>query len=572
MRAEPGRGDALDLGDRVVDVGDRHGRGRREPIEVRREPLDDVVVVHARVRHRQLVVVGVEPEQRQVRVHHLRRRRRRGPCPRGSARGRPRASARRSGGTGRSSSPRSPGCAAGGRRGRRPRRAARSRSPPPRPPRSRRCFGRRVRKRSVGSRMCPSAETTKSLSVMRDLRVGKPTGRYMQSRARWRDAAVAKRWTQRPDGSTWGDWGDDDELGRINLLTPEKVLAGRARGRGRHQLLPQPAARLPGRHRAEPAAAPAGRSRRPRTWTATPTVFYNVHLSEMEKCGHPQVRRRVGRRRGDALRSSTRRSGTRSRTPAPSSTPTATGSRRPSSTTATAPASTSSGRRPTRAATAASTLRSRTTSASSTWRSTACRAAACSSTSRTTSATTGAASTAKTLEEIMAADDVVVEPGDMLLLHTGFATKVLEWNRDPDPVRDPRDVHVPRRARPGDARVDRRVADLGARRRQLRGRRDGRRATATTSRHSLLPIHHLCLFKLGVPLGELWYLHELAPGCASTTGAGSCSPRRRCACPASVGSPGRRRSRRSDADSPGGYGDAATPSVSAARNFGAPFS
>ena len=30
------------------------------------------------------------------------------------------------------------------------------------------------------------------------------------------------------------------------------------------------------------------------------------------------------------------------------------------------------------------------------------------------------------------------------------------------------------------------------------------------SRHSFLPIHHLCLFKLGVPLGELWYLHELA--------------------------------------------------------------
>ena len=41
----------------------------------------------------------------------------------------------------------------------------------------------------------------------------------------------------------------------------------------------------------------------------------------------------------------------------------------------------------------------------------------------------------ETLEEIMAADDVVVEPGDMLLLHTGFATEVLEWNRDPDPVK-----------------------------------------------------------------------------------------------------------------------------------------
>lgn len=29
-------------------------------------------------------------------------------------------------------------------------------------------------------------------------------------------------------------------------------------------------------------------------------------------------------------------------------------------------------------------------------------------------------------------------------------------------------------------------------------------------RHSFLPIHHLRLFRLGVPLGELWYLHELA--------------------------------------------------------------
>ena len=35
----------------------------------------------------------------------------------------------------------------------------------------------------------------------------------------------------------------------------------------------------------------------------------------------------------------------------------------------------------------------------------------------------------------MAEDNVVVEPGDMLLLHTGFATEVLNWNRDPDPVK-----------------------------------------------------------------------------------------------------------------------------------------
>ena len=35
-----------------------------------------------------------------------------------------------------------------------------------------------------------------------------------------------QRWTRRPPGSTWGDWGPDDERGRLNLLTPEKVLQG----------------------------------------------------------------------------------------------------------------------------------------------------------------------------------------------------------------------------------------------------------------------------------------------------------------------------------------------------------
>ncbi len=34
------------------------------------------------------------------------------------------------------------------------------------------------------------------------------------------------RWKRRPPGSTWGDWGADDELGRLNLLTPRKVLEG----------------------------------------------------------------------------------------------------------------------------------------------------------------------------------------------------------------------------------------------------------------------------------------------------------------------------------------------------------
>ena len=109
----------------------------------------------------------------------------------------------------------------------------------------------------------------------------------------------------------------------------------------------------------------------------------------------------------------------------------------------------------------------------------------------------------------MAADDVVVEPGDMLLLHTGFATEVLAWNRDPDPVKihtmctylDARDESLLEWI--AESQISALVADNYAVEGLLGKDRD-------PSRHSFLPIHHLCLFKLGVPLGEMWYLHELA--------------------------------------------------------------
>jgi hypothetical protein len=34
------------------------------------------------------------------------------------------------------------------------------------------------------------------------------------------------RWKKRPENSTWGDYGPDDQLGRLNELTPEKVKQG----------------------------------------------------------------------------------------------------------------------------------------------------------------------------------------------------------------------------------------------------------------------------------------------------------------------------------------------------------
>jgi kynurenine formamidase len=114
-----------------------------------------------------------------------------------------------------------------------------------------------------------------------------------------------------------------------------------------------------------------------------------------------------------------------------------------------------------------------------------------------------------TLEEIMAADNVVVEPGDMLLLHTGFATEILKWNRNPDPVKihtlcsylDARDESLLQWIT--DSQISALVADNYAVEGLLGRDRD-------ESRHSFLPIHNLCLFRLGVPLGEMWYLHELA--------------------------------------------------------------
>ena len=114
-----------------------------------------------------------------------------------------------------------------------------------------------------------------------------------------------------------------------------------------------------------------------------------------------------------------------------------------------------------------------------------------------------------TLERIMEADGVVVEPGDVLLLHTGFATRVLEWEREPDPREifttcSYLDAHDPTLLEwIADSQIAGLVADNYAVEGLLGKDKD-------PSRHSFLPIHHLCLFKLGVPLGELWYLDELA--------------------------------------------------------------
>ncbi|WP_322048291.1 cyclase family protein [Paraburkholderia sp. J67] len=109
------------------------------------------------------------------------------------------------------------------------------------------------------------------------------------------------------------------------------------------------------------------------------------------------------------------------------------------------------------------------------------------------------------------AQRVQVEPGDMLLLRTGFAEVVLSMQRNPDPDRlhhsccalDGRDERLLNWI--SDSGIAALIADNNA-----VERFPARPAPQDEKQYPLLPLHHHCLFKLGLPLGELWYLRELA--------------------------------------------------------------
>ena len=99
--------------------------------------------------------------------------------------------------------------------------------------------------------------------------------------------STAKRWTQRPPGSTWGDWGDDDELGRVNLMTPAKVLEGVAEVREGISFclslpLDFPGGTVLNQRRHPPRIAPT------EDMDGVVDRFYNVHMSEMEDFGDPK--------------------------------------------------------------------------------------------------------------------------------------------------------------------------------------------------------------------------------------------------------------------------------------------
>jgi hypothetical protein len=320
---------------------------------------------------------------------------------------------------------------------------------------------------------------------------------------------VAKRWNRRPDGSTWGDWGDDDELGRINLVTPEKVLQGvREVEAGISFCLSLPLD-FPGgtalnQRRHAPVLAPT------EDMQGNASQFLNVHMSEMQEWGDPKYvdvwsddmvtlwlqystqwdgLAHVGAEfdaDGDGTEEAVYYNGYRAGVDIVGPKEDARGDGGPSR-----------------------SFLHHLGMEHMAFHGVQGRGVLVDLAHHLGREWKGV--DLATLHEVMAADRVVVEPGDMLLLHTGFATQLLEWNRQPDPRRlftscawlDARDASLLEWI--ADSQIAALVADNYAVEGML-----GKDADRDPSRHAFLPIHNLCLFKLGVPLGELWYLHELA--------------------------------------------------------------
>ncbi|MFP3899252.1 MAG: cyclase family protein [Acidimicrobiia bacterium] len=311
---------------------------------------------------------------------------------------------------------------------------------------------------------------------------------------------MTSRWRQRPPGSTWGDWGDDDELGRINLLTPEKVLHGvREVEHGLSFCLSLPLD-LPGgtvlnQRRRPPRVAPT------EDMEGTPATFYNVHMSEMPGFGDPKYvdvwaddvvtlalqystqwdsLAHVGAEfdaDGDGVDEAVYYNGYRAGVDLEG--PTADGR--------CVAHHLGLEHMAVHGVQGRGVLVDLEAHLGREWR----------------------AVDLATLQAIMDADGVVVEPGDVLLLHTGFATQLVEWGGAPDPrtvftTGSYLDAHDQALL---EWIADSGIAALAADNYAVEGLLGKDRDPA---RHSFLPIHHLCLFKLGVPLGELWYLRDLA--------------------------------------------------------------
>jgi len=113
------------------------------------------------------------------------------------------------------------------------------------------------------------------------------------------------------------------------------------------------------------------------------------------------------------------------------------------------------------------------------------------------------------LMRVMEADKVTVEKGDFVCFYTGFADVILELAKNPDPKL----LHGTCTGLEGrDDKLLKWVTDCGC----AALIADNYAVEIIPSSpfkpqpHALMPIHEHCLFKNGIHLGEMWYLSELA--------------------------------------------------------------
>ncbi|MCG6951516.1 MAG: cyclase family protein [Betaproteobacteria bacterium] len=113
------------------------------------------------------------------------------------------------------------------------------------------------------------------------------------------------------------------------------------------------------------------------------------------------------------------------------------------------------------------------------------------------------------LMRVLEADKVEVERGDMVCLYTGFADVILELKKNPDPKL----LHNTCSGLDGrDDNLLQWITDSGLACLLADNYAVELIPTSLTkpAPHAMMPLHEHCLFKNGIHLGEMWYFRELA--------------------------------------------------------------
>ncbi len=316
--------------------------------------------------------------------------------------------------------------------------------------------------------------------------------------------ATGKRWIKRPEGSTWGDFGADDQLGRLNLLTPEKVKQGIAEVKEGLTFclslpLDYPGGNVLNPRRHPPVLRPTLRNGRPNMVylvqrdnpDATDVINDDAVILHLQYSTQWDSLAHVGQlfdADGDGKPEPVFYNGYRA-------------------------GKEISGPSDPDDAGAIGTVPAKTTTAVHALgvENMAAKCVQGRAVMIDLHAHVGRSRVAvgyDQLMRIMEKDHVIVENGDMVCLHTGFAQMLLDMNKQPDAhtvenscaALDGRDAKLLQWVT--DSGLAALIADNYAVEAHPAAPHDGHCAT--------LPLHEHCLFKLGVNLGEIWLLTPLA--------------------------------------------------------------